>query len=121
MVQPKNLLKNQGLRFVTSSLEKKELATKAEIEKVSADSAEVQEAELSLKGQGECSEQKNNDKQTSAYAAYDLAASAASHLHSQTKSIHPFKTSKAEANEDLPEGGGGVSDNVDIMTNDMAS
>ncbi|KAA8549100.1 hypothetical protein F0562_000784 [Nyssa sinensis] len=114
-IKPKNLLKYRGLRFVTSSLEKKELATKAEKENVSA---EVQEAEGTSNDLEQGEKQKNNGNQISASAAYQIAASAASYLHSHTKRILPFKSGKAVADEDQ---GSGINDNVDITNNDMAS
>ncbi|CBI36930.3 unnamed protein product, partial [Vitis vinifera] len=69
-IKPGILLKNHGLRFVTSSVEKREMTTKAEKEQGS--------------------------DELSASAAYQIAASAASYLHSRTRSILPFKSSKAE-------------------------
>ncbi|KAA8543041.1 hypothetical protein F0562_021464 [Nyssa sinensis] len=114
-IKPGNLLKYHGLRFVTSSLEKKELVMKAEKEKVPA---EVQEAEGTSKEQEQGKEMKSNGNQISASSAYQIAASAASYLHSHTKSILPFKSSKAVTSEDQ---GSEISGNVDLMNNDMAS
>uniref|UniRef100_A0A5B7B6R4 Fungal lipase-type domain-containing protein n=1 Tax=Davidia involucrata TaxID=16924 RepID=A0A5B7B6R4_DAVIN len=115
-IKPGNLLKYHGLRFVTSSLEKKELTMKAEKEKVPAEVQEAEGTSKELEQQGK--DLKNNGNRISASAAYQIAASAASYLHSHTKSILPFKSSKSLTSEDQ---GSGISDNVDLMNNDMAS
>lgn len=96
-IKPGNLLKNHGLRFVTSSLEKKELAMKAEKEKVLD---EVQEPEETS---NEPEEQKNMGSRISASAAYHIAASAASYLHSRTMSIIPFTSPLSKSSEDSPD------------------
>ncbi|KAL7172043.1 hypothetical protein ACSBR2_031690 [Camellia fascicularis] len=116
-IKPGNLLKSHGLRFVTSSLEKKELAMKAEKEK----GTEGQEAEEISKEPEKVEEEKNKGSRISASAAYQIAASAASYLHSQTKSFLPFKSSKSEACETSTEGNNGINDNVCMLDNEMAS
>lgn len=117
-IKPGNLLKYHGLRFVTSSIEKKELVAKAEKSQVSAESPE---AESDLKDEAEDKEQKNEGYRISASAAYQIAASAASYLHSHTKTILPFKSSKNEAGEHSPEGSGSYDDSVNMMNVEMAS
>ncbi|XP_059625601.1 phospholipase A1 PLIP2, chloroplastic [Cornus florida] len=117
-IKPGNLLKYHGLRFVTSSLEKKELAKEAEKEKPTA---EVQEAEETSKEHKKVEEQKINGNQISASAAYRIVASAASYLHSHTMSIIPFKSSKADASEDSSEGSSGINHNINIMNDEVAS
>lgn len=119
-LQPANLLRSHGLRFVTSSLEKKELAIKAEKEKASAkdqqeeekssskklsedkeESTEIKDQEiretlshkaeeLGEEGKQIQSEEIRNGNRISAAATYQIAASAAAYLHSHTKSILPF-------------------------------
>ncbi|KAH7836961.1 hypothetical protein Vadar_007880 [Vaccinium darrowii] len=111
-IKPGNLLKSHGLRFVTSSLEKKEPAMKAEKENVLA---AVQEPEETSK---EPEEEKNMGSRISASAAYHVAASAASYLQSRTKSIIPF-TSKSS--EDSPDKCRGMYGKVSTMDNEVAS
>ncbi|KAM2093184.1 hypothetical protein ACFX1Q_031403 [Malus domestica] len=121
-IQTGNLLRSYGFRFVTSSVEKKELAAKTEEDQVSA---EIQETEKNLEEDreedGEIKEQKNNGYQISPFAAYQIAASAASYLHSQTRSILPFKSSETEADKDLSEEGSERSEAVNRMNSEVAS
>nr|XP_016441025.1 PREDICTED: uncharacterized protein LOC107766701 [Nicotiana tabacum] len=121
-IKPENLLRNHGLRFVTSSLEKKEQAEqamKAEKEKAAAEDQEKKENEVvqtqveeknstnSVEGDG-----KTSGNRISASTAYHIAASAASYLHSHTKSILPFKSSNTTPNKDSSERTIGCDDNV---------
>lgn len=104
-IKPGNLLKKHGLRFVTSSLEKKlQLALKAEKEKVSdeVENTEEQPKEEDVVG---CKEENGDANQISANAAYQIASSAASYLHTRTMSILPFKSFKTNSNRDTSEGG----------------
>lgn len=89
-------MKHYGLRFVTSSLEKKELAAKSEKipQQVESKQREKEEEEVE-----ERKEPKNSGYMISASAAYNIAASAASYLHAQTKSILPFKSSNVVSGE----------------------
>ncbi|KAJ7973042.1 Lipase [Quillaja saponaria] len=116
-INPGNLLKYHGLRFVMSSIEKKELAQKAEKNQVSAETHEV---ERSVKDGIKIKEQKNSGYQISSSAAYQIAASAASYLHSRTRSILPFKPSKADGECTL-EGSIENSEDVNMMKTEMAS
>lgn len=118
IIQPGNLLKYRGLRFVTSSIEKKELAAKAE---QNQSSAETLEAEKDVKDKVEGKENKKEGYRISASAAYHIAASAASYLHSHTTSILPFKSSKPEAGEHPPEGSGGSDNGSHMMNSEVAS
>ncbi|XP_061338425.1 phospholipase A1 PLIP2, chloroplastic-like isoform X2 [Gastrolobium bilobum] len=93
-IKPGKLLKHYGLRFVTSSIEKKELAATAEKNPQEVETNEKEEEE-------ERKELKNGGYKISATAAYNIAASAASYLHSQTRSILPFKSSNAVAGEEV--------------------
>ncbi|GLT70251.1 hypothetical protein SLA2020_423450 [Shorea laevis] len=117
-IKPENLLKYHGLHLVTSSIEKKELAAKAEKNELSA---ETPEAERDAKDKVEVKEQKNEGYRISASVAYQIAASAASYLHSHTKSILPFKSSKNMTGEHLPGGSGGTDDDSNTMNSEMAS
>lgn len=129
---------------MTSSLVKKEQALKTEKEKVSAVAQEeqktladvqekievshdVQETEGNPKEIVKANEEKTDENRTSASAAYRVAASAASYLHSRTTSLLTFKSSKAEVSEGLSERGRGsigyvdMMNNVDVINGDMAS
>ncbi|KAJ7977640.1 Lipase [Quillaja saponaria] len=117
-IKPGNLLKYHGLRFVTSSLEKKELAEKAEKNQVSA---EIRQVESIAKDDVKLKEQKNSGYQISSSAAYQIAASAASYLHSRTRSILPFKSSEADVEEGLVEGQIENNDSINRMNTEMAS
>ncbi|PWA43217.1 alpha/beta-Hydrolases superfamily protein [Artemisia annua] len=119
-----NLLKRYTLRFVTSSIEKKaQLAAKAEKEKelegvqeggedtekedqTSKSAKEIVSEEIQEDEKVEQSKQtvendgeKRGGNLISASAAYHIAASAASYLHSQTMSIIPLKSSENDGGE----------------------
>ncbi|KAF8394641.1 hypothetical protein HHK36_020857 [Tetracentron sinense] len=114
-----NLLRQRGLHFVTSSVEKKKELINAEKEQASS---KVQAPEKDSTGAMEGKEQrKKNGYQISASAAYQISAAAASYLHYHSRSILPFKSSKAEGNEDLLKGGTGTNDNVKITSSELAS
>ncbi|KDO87039.1 hypothetical protein CISIN_1g004536mg [Citrus sinensis] len=115
-IKPGNLLKYRGLHFITSSIEKKELALKAEKDQMSS---EKPEADRKIEDEAEGKEQKNNGYRISASSAYHIAASAASYLHYHTRSILPF--SKTERGKDSPEMDNGSDDNTSIMDSDVAS
>lgn len=148
-IKPANLLRYHGLRFVTSSFENKEQALKADKERaLSAENQQKEENASSKKQQEEkkresaeetketssleaqesgdqqgeqvqC-EEINKGNRISAAAAYQIAASAASYLHSHTKSILPFVFSKSTVDEDLPLSYGSME--TEKMTNeDVAS
>ncbi|KAJ0779157.1 putative fungal lipase-like domain, alpha/Beta hydrolase, phospholipase A1 PLIP1/2/3 [Helianthus annuus] len=121
-IKPGNLLKHYRLRFVTSSLEKKaQLAAKAEKEKEQEQEQEfdpkkkeddtlkdekdiVTEVEQQETEQTcENDEDKGGRNLISASTAYQIAASAASFLHSQTKSIVPFKSSENNSEVNMTE------------------
>ncbi|XP_050238536.1 phospholipase A1 PLIP2, chloroplastic-like [Mercurialis annua] len=115
-----NLLKYRGLRYVTSSIEKRELSAKAEKLQVSlSEDGEVEEGVLEQPVAPEVREdKKNNGYHISASTAYQIAASAASYLHGHTKSILPFKSSKSKTGKDSLDGGNG---NVNMMNSEVAS
>ncbi|PIN07541.1 hypothetical protein CDL12_19894 [Handroanthus impetiginosus] len=124
-IKPGNLLKNHGLRFVTSSIEKKQRSIKVEKEKESAEEGKEKlktepEAKEIKGNEGEPSERdytKPNENGISAFAAYELATSAASYLHSHTQSMLRFKSSKLMSNEDID----GSMKNIDMINQDVAS
>ncbi|KAJ0932180.1 putative fungal lipase-like domain, alpha/Beta hydrolase [Helianthus annuus] len=112
-IKPGKLLKGYRLRFVTSSLEKKaQLAAIAEKEKEQVRVQELEEnakkkEDETTKSKKETASEIEQTKETvessgekggrnliSASTAYNIAASAASYLHSQTKNIIPFKSSE---------------------------
>ena len=80
-LQPANLSKYYGLKFVTSSAEKTELALKGEVSDETKPKVEEEEVES------------NKGRKISASAAYEMVASAASYLHSRTNNILPFTSS----------------------------
>ncbi|WCJ22297.1 alpha/beta-Hydrolases superfamily protein [Euphorbia peplus] len=115
-----NLLKYRGLQYVTSSIDKRELASKA-AEKIEVPN-EVQETEkeiLKQETKTESKEKKNNGIHISPAAAFHIAASAASYLQSHTKSILPFSSSKSEGGRDSPEGCS--VGNKNVMNSEVAS
>ncbi|KAJ8573714.1 hypothetical protein K7X08_010225 [Anisodus acutangulus] len=126
-IKPKNLLRNHGLRFVTSSFEKKEQALKAEKEKAAAEDQEKKENEVSqtqveeenttnsVEGDGKTT----SGNRISASTAYHIVASAASYLHSHTKSTLAFKSSKTNKNSSVTTIG--RDDNIDAMNREVAS
>ena len=121
LIQPGNLLRCYGLRFVTSSIDKRELVAKAEKTQESAEIQEKEKASKSLEVEDaeEVENHKNDGYGISASNAYQIVASAASYLHSHTSSILPFASSKDEDGEDFPEDGS--NDGVWMMNSEMAS
>lgn len=115
LIQPGNLLRSYSLRLVTSSIEKKELAAKAD---KNEEPAEIQEVEKDPVDDEE-DENKDSEHRISAAAAYQIAASAASYLHSHTRAILPFKSSRNE-DPNCAERDGRI-DDVSIMNSEMAS
>lgn len=100
-LQPGNLLRYHGFKFVTSSLEKKELELKVEKEKELAEdeanaAAEDEDVEMKMNADGDEAEAEGNRIST---AAYHIVASAASYFHSHRKIILSFKSSKSELDE----------------------
>ncbi|CAN4112784.1 unnamed protein product [Withania somnifera] len=128
-IKPENLLRNHGLLLVTSSCEKREEALKAEKEKAAVEDQEKKENEVaqtqveerstttSVEGDGKTT----GGNRISASTAYHIAASAASYLHSHTKSILPFKSSNTMPNKDSSETTGGRDDNIDSVNREVAS
>ncbi|KAG2693351.1 hypothetical protein I3760_08G092300 [Carya illinoinensis] len=114
-IQPGSLLKHHGLRFVTSSIEKKELAAKAEKNQL------LVEAPEGKKGKFEDKDHKNEGYQISASAASQIAASAASYLHSPTKTILSLKSSNNVTGEHSPEGSGGSDDDSNTIKSEVSS
>ncbi|XP_057776663.1 phospholipase A1 PLIP2, chloroplastic-like [Salvia miltiorrhiza] len=113
-IKPGNLLRYNGFKLVTSSIEKKELALKIEKEKESASAAaEAENVESNETRQGIEAEAERNRVSS---AAYQIAASAASYFHSHTKVILNLKSSKSKLDENCV-----VDTSVDMMNHDMAS
>ncbi|XP_011042227.1 PREDICTED: uncharacterized protein LOC105137961 [Populus euphratica] len=118
-IKPESLLKRRGLSFVTSSIERREMAMRTEKNHVPP---EDEEAESTIaKDELEGNEQENAGYRISASSAYQIAASAASYLHSHTKSILPLKSSKADTSEDSYQGGNKTIEPVNTMNPDVAS
>ncbi|KAL0732190.1 hypothetical protein Bca4012_008399 [Brassica carinata] len=93
-IKPANLSKYYGLKFVTSSAEKTELALKTESDETKP---KVEGEEVEAK------EETNKGRKISASAAYEMVASAASYLHSRTNNILPFSSSSKNENSDKSE------------------
>lgn len=125
LIQPGNLLKRHGLRFVTSSIEKKELAKTAEKIQALAETQEVETNENENEKEKEKEERKeqkrNGGSKISASAAYEIAASAASYLHARTRNIIPFKSSKDRVGEASLEGSSESVDGVNLINTEVAS
>ncbi|CAM8959395.1 unnamed protein product [Rhodiola kirilowii] len=85
-IKAKKLVNNRGLTYVTSSLEMRELLLLADKDQ----QVVAQDAEKEMV---EDSSPSNVGYFINASAAYDIAASAAAYLHSQTKSMLPFHSS----------------------------
>nr|DAD38216.1 TPA_asm: hypothetical protein HUJ06_008857 [Nelumbo nucifera] len=117
-IKPGNLLKYHGLRFVTSTVEKKARSPNGGKER---NSSHVQEPEKKPEEETEDREQRKDGHRISASAAYQIAASAASYLHSQTRSILSFKSSKADARKDSVDKCTEASDNVNTVSSEVAS
>ncbi|KAK4273259.1 hypothetical protein QN277_021698 [Acacia crassicarpa] len=117
-MKTENLLKSYGLRFVTSSVDKRGFSTTAEKNQVSA---ETQEVETDKQDREESKEQKNSRPKISALAAYEIAASAASYLHARTRNIIPFKSSKDGVGEGSLERGSGSVVGVNKVNTEVAS
>lgn len=120
-IKPGNLLKYHGLKFVTSSLEKKQQLMKTENEQTPTEtSTEVKESDKNSKESEEDNEQgKKIGNRISAVAAYQIAASAASYLYCQTKNILPFKSSETVDNSS--EAGIERIHNGDMLNSEVAS
>ncbi|XP_074316073.1 phospholipase A1 PLIP2, chloroplastic-like [Silene latifolia] len=97
-IKPENLLKRQGLRYVSSSIEKREQL--AEAEKKEALAKATAESEALAEGQegsqAEAVEGDNQKPDVRKSAAYHIAVSAASYLHSRTQAIFPSRSTKDE-------------------------
>ncbi|KAF3570727.1 hypothetical protein F2Q69_00058089 [Brassica cretica] len=85
-IKPANLSKYYGLRFVTSSAEKTELALKAQVSAETKPKEEDEEVE--------------DEENKGASAAYEVVASAASYLQSRTTNILPFPSSSKNDDEE---------------------
>ncbi|XP_072959695.1 phospholipase A1 PLIP2, chloroplastic-like [Typha angustifolia] len=96
-IKPKNLLRYHGLRFVTSSLEKKGKSQNSDKDKKPA---QDQGTKVEIADDKESRKQKENGYGISAIAAYQMAASAASYLQSHTKGILPFGSGKEVKRKD---------------------
>ncbi|XP_008781074.1 phospholipase A1 PLIP2, chloroplastic [Phoenix dactylifera] len=102
-MKPMNLLKFHGLRFVTSSLEKRGKSSGSDKDQMPSPDEEPKEEN----DEGEENrKQQENSLGISASTAYQIAASAASYLQSQTMGILPFRSKMAERGKDSTEEGG---------------
>ncbi|KAI3968713.1 hypothetical protein MKX01_028863 [Papaver californicum] len=114
-IKPENLLRRQGLRFVTSSVEIKANSIEA-IGK--PNSEDVQDAEHMIETEvKEEDEKKKSGYRVSPSIAYHIAASAASYLQSRI----PFKSSKSETKEESSDGSKGTNEEAEITSAEVAS
>nr|GMD12108.1 phospholipase A1 PLIP2, chloroplastic isoform X2 [Ipomoea batatas] len=124
-IKPENLLRRQKLRFITSSLEKKQHALKAEKERELVEDqlrkenevAQTNETERNAVNLKENESDKSGGNRISASAVYHIAASAASYLHSHTTSF----LSRSPLNGDMPKRTIGRDDDVGVMNEEVAS
>lgn len=82
-----------------------------------------QEGETNEKAEdeNETKEAKNGGSKISASAAYNIAASAASYLHAQTRSILPFKYSTDADGKGSPEGSNESLGGVNMLNTEFGS
>ncbi|XP_031110923.1 phospholipase A1 PLIP2, chloroplastic-like isoform X2 [Ipomoea triloba] len=116
-IKPRNLLRFHGLRFVTSSLEKKEILGEGQMKKGN-EVAEAKEGDVK-----EFEGDRTNGIGISASVAYHIAASAASYLLSHTKSILPFSSRfpLVGVKGGTPRRRIGRDDDVDLRNGEVAS
>ncbi|KAL5996337.1 hypothetical protein ACLOJK_026414 [Asimina triloba] len=131
--EPANLLRYRGLRFVTSSVEKRAQSLNAKKEEASSS----EKTENAMKPEKPASDQSSemlreteeseqerqikNGYRISASAAYQIAATAASYLQSHTKSIFPFRSAKTDSAEDSLKGGAGKNGKAEMTSPEIAS
>lgn len=115
-IKPENLLRRQGLRFVTSSVEIKANSIEA-IGKPNP--VDVQDAEQTIENKVKEEEDENQKSgyRVSPSIAYHIAASAASYLQSRI----PFKSSKSETKEEQSEGSNETDEEAELTSAEVAS
>uniref|UniRef100_A0A803M7L1 Fungal lipase-type domain-containing protein n=1 Tax=Chenopodium quinoa TaxID=63459 RepID=A0A803M7L1_CHEQI len=125
-IKPRNLLKRYSLRYVTSSIEKRELLAEAEKKEQLANSeAKQQSGEAESKDNcqeeaGQSDDQKKEESRVRELAAFQVAASAASFLHSRTRTLLSSQSSKDKTDGNSLNKDSGNDENRDINS-DMAS
>ncbi|GAB4841749.1 hypothetical protein Ancab_022471 [Ancistrocladus abbreviatus] len=126
-IKPGNLLKRHGLRYVTSSIEKREYLALASTDKKeqsgnSKKEKPLTDTEATEKRETDLleSEEKNEGYRISASAAFQIAASAASYLHTRTRSILPFRSSRNNHEQVASQGGSEGIEDIGISS-EMAS
>ncbi|XP_010556704.1 PREDICTED: uncharacterized protein LOC104825945 [Tarenaya hassleriana] len=110
-IKPANLLKYHGLRFVTSSVEKRGVALKTEKMEVSAETQ--QDKAASREEDAESNEQDNTGYRIN-------VAAAASYLKTQTKGILPLKSSDRKSSTLNSENAQSLG-NMDLLDHGVAS
>ncbi|XP_057517155.1 phospholipase A1 PLIP2, chloroplastic-like [Amaranthus tricolor] len=114
-IKPGNLLKRYRLRYVTSSIEKREQLAKAEAEKQATSETENKD---SYQGEtGKCDDKTNEESRVRESAAFKAAASAASYLHSRSRALFPSSSLNDKEDQNAVSGSNG---NLDINS-EMAS
>ncbi|RWW83482.1 hypothetical protein BHE74_00008011 [Ensete ventricosum] len=107
-LQPKNLLKCYGLRFVASSLENNGKSLNSDEDKEPSQDQELKEENGDSE---EIDTTKGNSTSISASAAYQIAAATASNLQYQTTGVLPFGAAQTKDGEKPVEGS---SDNTSV-------
>ncbi|RWW23154.1 hypothetical protein GW17_00012617 [Ensete ventricosum] len=100
-LQPKNLLKCYGLRFVASSLENNGKSLNSDEDKEPSQDQELKEENGDSE---EIDTTKGNSTSISASAAYQIAAATASNLQYQTTGVLPFGAAQTKDGEKPVEG-----------------
>ncbi|WOL11803.1 hypothetical protein Cni_G20567 [Canna indica] len=107
-IKEKGLLKCYGLQFVTSSLDKRGKPLNLDEEHTPLQDQEFRGENIQAEGNNERrengGEQGKIDTGVNDFAAYRIAASAASYLQSRTRGILPFSSVKPQQRKDLTEG-----------------
>ncbi|KAH9608871.1 hypothetical protein KSS87_002360 [Heliosperma pusillum] len=97
-IKPENLLKRHGLHYVTSSIEKREQLAEAEKEEQLSNAKSENQEGSQLETEAKDDDQSSNVRTS---AAYQIAANAASYLHSRTQAILPSKSSNNEVDQSV--------------------
>ncbi|KAH7655101.1 alpha/beta-Hydrolases protein [Dioscorea alata] len=102
-IKPENLLRRHGLRFVTSSFDKKEAKSLAAEKEGTLIQDSKPKEKTPATATKECVHEHRKDREISASAAYHIAASAAGYLQSQTRGFLHLRSSNVNVGKDSPE------------------
>lgn len=116
-IKPGDLLKNHGLHFITSSLEKKAEAANKAKESVISDKSSTTYSPGQKENSISSEANSKSGLPINPVVAYRVAATAASYLHSQTKYILPFKSMHRNTTDDDEKLNNGTSQDVKVYLN----